>query len=418
MSQKKIHEFADKYNFDYMPYLIEGSNKTPLHSKNWSRVDTSIKSNTLSNTWGRANGIAVIMKEDIGLILGENRNLVCIDIDNKENDPHGKEIFDNMVMLISEVTGKSVNDLLPCMEDTLNNGHHIFLTTDFTGKQEKILIQEKPKIEIEVFTESRNIVCHPTTNYIPYDRCGYIDFDVVADTFISYKDLREKILSVFGVTNGVTDKIEDTSDINEEWTIDQTAISKAEKGWTQLDNFRNGRSNADWDSICNNGSSYDYVRFSIMPWYIITGRVEEFISTIENYGKKYLSQWSKYPDSWTNKPKKERPIGKDARVRLRKIGYLKKAEDKTKEQLEYMIRAVLPLVVSTSFNIKHNTYTYNEDKAMYEPLTREDLQNKLILHYKNIEKMYLASSLVKAMLDTAFMHLRADNYHREDKDEL
>lgn len=415
MRADKFLNYAEKYNFDVVPFEIKGTgaNKTKRPTiAGWDKDQYIRLGGEFEHKLEQADHVAFIMKKD-GIRMREGRYLVCLDIDDKQTGGEvAEDIYDRLLVLIGSKYGISRKDFRSISEISTSNGYHIFFTSD------KLINNIQVKLErgamIEVFTKARCIVTAPSDGYevlAPKHDC--IDFDTVCGLKIDKDELLNDILPAFGFesreVNNENSKYK--FELNEEFVAESSKVASTEKSWKAFNIFMEGRSDKDWDLISEgyDKGSYNYVRYEIMPWMIVTGQTEKFLKKIENDFPFYYSAWSKYPARWEEVDPPSRPIGKVARNYLKKIGYILK----NGKQLSYhdkqqqFLKEDLPELYNNSLAIEGGVYTYNDELNYYEFLGLEATRYKLITLFKNDHGYALGATQANNLADTVVQHLKS-----------
>lgn len=127
-----------------IPLSDRQSGKVPL-LKNWTNTTLLLDNKSLNST-------------NIGLLVGKESNLICIDVDHCDN---GVEVFDKLIEKYK---------LPDCpIQVTPNGGRHYLFqyTEELSGFSSiKGVIKNNEKIGIDIFTEKRQFVVCPSINLI------------------------------------------------------------------------------------------------------------------------------------------------------------------------------------------------------------------------------------------------------------
>lgn len=326
--------------------------------------------------------VGIILKNEIGLdILG--KKVIVIDIDCKQDRDKGKVIFNNVVDYLVNIIGLNRNNVLEASELTISGGYHIFITSNSTYPQKKIKIEQG--IEIEIFSTNRYIATAPSNGYKPI-KSDYncIDLSKIVDNYVTAIAM-DSFCGHFTPIEE-SDDLESAVDssINTEFIFDTANYLKLTKTWDAFNRFLSGKTNKDWDNICDMGSSYDYIRHNIMPIMTLFNKVDEFIEKIADYGGTYIKQWNTYPQNWREAYDKGKLIlGKDARLRLKKVGFFKQRRESVRENLikDFVEIQMLDLFANVML-VHQGIYYYNKMYKCYTYLEKNIFTNMIGVHYK------------------------------------
>lgn len=324
--------------------------------------------------------IGIILKEKEGLKIFD-KQLVVVDIDCKNAKDKSKEAY-NIVLQWLKDLGISEEKITNVTEGTVSGGWHIFLTSPALYPQKKLRIMDG--VDIEIFSQNRYIAVAPSIGYsvIKTNSTNCVSLIDSYQVTVNSMDL-DHFCARFESSDeaNVASEIE----INPKFIFDSSNWKKITANWDEFDRFVAGKSDKDWDNITKL-STYDYVRYNIMPIYALFDKVDEFLRIIERYGSFYLKQWQKYPEKWLEKwHESDIVLGKEARKRLFKAGLLKdKKQGNTKQDLidDFVIEQ-MPVLFKNVMIVYDAIYYYNEYYKCYLYLEKNTFYETLGLHYKN-----------------------------------
>ena len=327
--------------------------------------------------------IGLILKNDVGLTILQKK-VIVLDIDCKQDRDRGKVIFNEVLDYLVNTIGLNRDSLLSVSEMTISGGYHIFLTSDNIYPQKKLKIENG--IEIEVFSSNRYIATAPSSGYTPL-KSDYncIDLSKTTETYVSAIAL-DSLCGHFSTELDNEEHESNVSDssINEEFIFDTANFIKLTKTWDAFNRFMNGESDRDWDNVCDAGSSYDYIRHNIMPIMTLFGKTDDFLEKITDYGQAYAKQWSNYPQNWKDAYDRGKLIlGKDARLRLKKLGFFKQRKESMRENLikDFVEVQMLDLFAHVML-VHQGIYYYNKMYKCYTYLEKNIFTNMVGVHYK------------------------------------
>lgn len=357
--------------------------------------------------------VGVILKQNVGLNI-MNKKLIVIDIDCKTNPKRGKEVFDDVVCYLSEALGIDKEVILSLSEQTISGGYHIFLTSNNVYAQKKLYVE--PGIEIEIFSTNRYIATAPSKGYTPLNsHLNCVELTECTKLHMSVLDL-DHFCSKFSSSK---DSSNDHNEINikEDFIFDNGGYKKITKDWEEFSTFIEGKSDWDWDNISEK-SSYDYIRFNIMPIMTLFNKQEEFLESISQFGDRYVAQWKNYPKKWQEQfDNGDIVIGSDAKKRLGKVGALEKTnkERNTKQDLiDEFVTQHMTSLFEYVLVVHGAIYYYDIFYKCYVYLEAEVFNITLGSYYKNKLNKTLKPEDFKTIKDTFDIYSRIfandDNY--------
>src|SRR5574343_1636648 len=275
------------------------------------------------------------------------------------------------------------SELIKCIEKTISNGYHIFLTSKEIYSQKKIKVNSD--VEIEIFSANRYIATAPSIGYTPMgsnNSCIYLK-DAYSCTINSVD------LDHFCNKFQVEEKKESDNkkvELNDEFLFDEENWDRLTKKWDSFNAFMEGKTDTDWDNISKHGSSYDFIRYNILPAFALFDKIPLFLKTIKQYGNKYLKQWQLYPIKWQEDYKNDIVImGKELRQRLYKLGFFKKEKTiKTKQDLiEDFVTEQMPRLFKYVLVMYDAIYYYSDTYHCYIYLEKNTFNEVLCMNYTN-----------------------------------
>ena len=319
----------------------------------------------------------IILKSVEGLKIFD-KQLICIDIDCKKDPEKGNILYEKVVAYL-ESLDYSKELITKVTEKTISGGYHIFITSTHLYPQQKLYIEQG--IEIEIFSNNRYIAVAPSIGYSTFTENTCILFNECYDITLNTIDL-DSFCNFFDNTE---EKEKQELEFNPDFIYDEDNFKKIIKSWRELERFAEGSSDTDWNNIKEKGSTYDYIRYNIMPIYTLFDKVDEFTKIIENYGTRYLGQWKQYPDKWLEQVQENVIImGSDARKRCYKIGiFTKKTGFKKQFLIENFVLGEMPSLFKNVLVVYDAIYYYSELYRCYIYLEKATFNNVLGLHYKN-----------------------------------
>ncbi len=332
--------------------------------------------------------VGIILKKDEGLKIA-GKQLVVIDIDCKGNPKRGdslyKEVKDYLVEKL-KVAG-SHEEIDAVSEKTVSGGYHIFLCSDQVYPRKVMHIEEN--VEIEVYSHNRFMVVAPSEGYSTLTENDCVNFLSSANITLSSMDLNHFIEYFDKSKKNKSGQSNPDLEINPDFIFDQKNWLKATKDWEEMDAFMGGKRDRDWDGISSKQSSYDYVRFNIMPVMALFSRQDIFLNRISEYGKNYMAQWREYPDKWLEDFDEGTIIlGSDARKILKKVGLLKtikKANMSLQDLIEDFVNIHMVKLFSHVLVMHGAIYYYNESFKCYVYLDSEVFRLTVGVYYsKNL----------------------------------